>query len=166
MSKKFISKTKNGFDVYVDTETSHAATHLKDHPEIFGLMQEILSEYEVTENVIRFETNMGRIVGKMDCVEITDEDDVFFAKRPNREKYTKFVKGKEPQPTSFVTMEIHQKSDTEYEVFTAFVAPMTPSFPYNKEDPNEKNRDFWKNHALAAGKQEFIAETVTTECPW
>ena len=40
MTQKFVAKTKNGCDVYVDMEHSHAATHFKDNPELFGLMDE------------------------------------------------------------------------------------------------------------------------------
>jgi hypothetical protein len=166
MNKTFVTKTKNGCDVYVDTTASHAATHLKDHPELFGYMQEILSGYEAKEEVIRFETNLGRVVGMMDLVETTDVDDVFYAKRPNREKYTRFVRNREPETTRFVTIELRKKFDTEFEVFTAYVGGLTPSLPFGKDDPNEVNREFWAKHALVTGKQEFLPETVTIECPW
>lgn len=166
MAKTFVAKTKNGCDVYVDTETSHAATHLKDHPELFEYMQEILPSYEVTEDLIRFETDLGRIVGKLDLISTTQGDDVFYAKRPNREKYTRFVRGKDLEPTTFVTIELQKKDGGEYEVFTAYIGRLTPSFPVGKDDPNEKNREFWSNHALVVGNQEFIPDTVTTECPW
>ena len=166
MSKQFVTKTKNGFDVFVDTETSHASTHLKDHPELLALMQEVISNYIATEEKVRFETDMGRIVGKMDLVETSDSDEIFYAKRQNRDKYTRFVKNREPEPTSFVTIELQKKSDTRYEVFTAFIGRLTPSFPVDKNDTNEENRKYWKNHALAIGNQEFMPETITMECPW
>lgn len=166
MSKKFITKTKDGFDIYVDTELSHAATHLKTHPELFDLIKEILSKSDLPKDLNRFETDMGRVVGKMTLVETDEDDDIFYAKRPNREKYTRFVRGREEKETTFVTMKLIKKSSTEYEVFTAFIGRLTPPFPYGKEDKNKENREFWKNHALVAENLEFLPETVTTECPW
>ena len=166
MSKEFITTTKNGFNVYVETVNSHAATHLQDHPELFDLIKEVLSEYSVNENKIRFETDMGRDIGLTDLVETTDADDVFYAKRPNREKYTRFVNNTEPRMTHFVTIELNIINDTDYEVFTAFIGRLTPPFPYGKDDSNEQARTFWNNHALVTGNQEYLLETVTTECPW
>jgi hypothetical protein len=166
MEKTFVTKTKNGCDVYVDTKTSHAATHLKDHPELFEYMKEILLTYEAQGNVVRFETDMGRVIGKMDLVETVDSDDIFYAKRPNRDKYTRFVRGKKSEPTHFVTIELRKTGDTAYDVFTVFIGRLSPPFPFGKNDPNETYRAFWKNRALVVEKQEFLAETVTNECPW
>lgn len=166
MSKQFVAKSKNGFDVYVEVETSHAATHLKNHPELFELMKEVISEYEIVQDTIRFETDMGREVGMADLVTVTEKDEVFYAKRPNREKYTVFVKNRKPEPTSYITIELRKKNDSEYEVFTVFIGRLTPSLPLGKDDLNQTNREFWKTHALATGAQDFIEETMTTECPW
>ncbi len=166
MNKVFVTKTKNGYSVYVDVAESHAATHLKDHPELFDFMKEVLSEYVATEDLVRFETDLGRAVGHMDMVETSNGDDVFYAKRPNREKFTRFVRGKKPQPTNFVTIELRKKDGRELEVFTAFIGRLTPSFPLGKDDPNEQNKEFWNCHALVAENQKFIEETVTVECPW
>lgn len=56
-AKKFIIKTKNGFDVYVDMKHSHAATHLKDHPHLFDLLKKILPEYKILEDRVRLEVD-------------------------------------------------------------------------------------------------------------
>jgi hypothetical protein len=166
MSKQFVAKTKNGFDVYVDIETSHAATHLKNHAHLFDLMKEVILNYEVIQDTIRFETDMSKKIGTADLVETNETDDVFYAKRPNRDKYTRFVNNREPELTSYITIELRKTNDTEYEVFTVFIGRITPSFPLGIDDTNEVNREFWKTHALATGTQDFIPETITTECPW
>jgi hypothetical protein len=168
-----VGKTKNGFDVYVDMVHSHAATHMKDHPELFGLLQEVVANYEIDPNVgqIRFEKDMGRIIGTMDLVETGEGDDVFYAKRPNREKFTRFVRGRQSTPTSSITTELRkikhpQEAGDAYEVFTVFIGHLTASFPYGKDDPNQENREYWKDRALIVGNQEYLPDTVTTECPW
>ena len=166
MSRTLITKTKNGFDVYVDLVSSHAATHMKDHPYLFELVKEIVSKYEVTADALRFSTDMGRVVGMKDLVETQPSDAVFYAKRPNREKYTRFVHGKSPEPTPFVTIELRKVNEGEYDLFTAFIGELTPSFPTGKDDQNQKNRDFWNSHALVVGNQEIVEGTETEECPW
>ncbi len=166
MTRTFVTKTKNGLDVYVDTVNSHAATHMKNHPELLDLVKEVLSQYDVTADQIRFNTDMGRVVGEKDLVETKDGDDVFYAKRPNREKYTRFVRNKSAVPTNFITIELRKVNDTEYDIFTAFIGELTPSFPTGKDDRNQKNRDFWNSHALVVGNQGVVPGSETTECPW
>lgn len=102
----------------------------------------------------------------MDLIETTESDDVFYAKRPNREKYTRFVRGREPVPATTVTIELRKKGGTEFEIFTAFIGKLTPPFPFGKDDLNEDGREFWKNHALVVGNQELVPGTETTDCPW
>ncbi len=162
----FVTKTKNGLDVYVDLETSHAATHLKAHPELFNLMKEVLENYEVKQGQIRFQTDLGRIVGQKDLVPTTEADDIFYAKRPNRDKYTRFVRNRKAEPTPFITIELHKKNEKDYEIFTVFIGELCPGFPFGKNDPNPTKREFWNRHALVDGNQEILPETITAECPW
>ncbi len=164
--KKFVVKTKNGFDVYVDMETSHAATHLQKHPNLFEIAKKILSGCEVTSDELRFETDTGVIVGDTDLVRTEEGDDVFYAKRPNREKYSRFVRGKKAATTTLVTIDVRKSGEGEYDLYTTYVGGIVPSFPTGKEDANYEQRQFWATHALVAGNQDILSETVTTECPW
>ena len=163
--KQFVATTKNGFDVYVDTEHSHAATHLKETPKLLDLVKEILAEYEVEKEMIRFETNMGRIVGPTDLVETREGDEIFYAKRPNREEYTRFVRNKKRPQTRFVTIHLDKKDSDECHLFTAWIGRLTPPFPTGKED-TEESKEFWSNHALVAETQTIVPGTETKECPW
>ncbi len=42
MAKELLGKTKNGFDVYFDTEKSHALTHFSKTPK---LIKKVTSNY-------------------------------------------------------------------------------------------------------------------------
>lgn len=165
MKKEFIGKTKNDCDVYVDMEGSHAATHIADTPQLLDLVKEIIKDVVPDDEYARFETDMGRTIGNSDLVETEEGDDVVYAKRPNRDTYSRFVKNKKPVPTSWVVVELRKVGDCEYELFTAFIGRFTPSFPGGPhETPDSK--PFWSKHALAWGTQEVIPETETAECPW
>lgn len=163
--KKLIATTKNGVDVYLDTEHSHAATHIAHHPELLEFAKNIIADRVFGGRFLKFSTDMGGVVGNSDLVETTANDDTFYAKRPNRRNYTRFVNGKNAEPTRFVTLEL-RKVDDQVVLFTVYIGGATPPFPYGKDDPHQDGREFWKTHALVTGNQEYLEETVTKECPW
>ncbi len=165
MNRIFAGTTKNGCDVYVDTESSHAATHLADTPELFELVKETLPHSEPTGDYCVLEEDMGRVVGTSDRVETEEGDEVVYAMRPNRDNYTRFVKNKQPEPTRFVTFHFKKNGEQEYELFSAYVGPIAPPFPGSIHE-NGESRPFWEKHALVWGRQEVIPGTETSVCPW
>jgi hypothetical protein len=82
-----------------------------------------------------------------------------------RQQYSRFVKNKSPQPTSFITIDIRKNPDGKYFLYTAFVGRLTPSFP-GGDFMSEKSIEFWSNHALVYGSQEIIPDTEKALCPW
>ncbi|MDO8600753.1 MAG: hypothetical protein Q7R73_04040 [bacterium] len=165
MFKKFIGNTKNGFAVYFDSLGSHAATHFMDTPELFFLVVEALADSEPEEKLIRFEKDMGRIIGSTDLFEIQSGDDIVYAKRISRNKYTPFVKNRSPQPTPYITLELQKSGDKEYNLYTAYIGRLTPSIP-GGEDETPESRSYWAKHALIWGTQAIVPGTETKECPW
>lgn len=164
-AKEFLGKTKNGFDVYVDMESSHAATHFAHQPELFGAVREVISSIDAEGNVVRVETDLGRVIGETDLVETTEQDEIVYARRPLRGvQYSRFVKNKSSSPTSWVTVDL-RKDGENYRIYTAFVGRLAPSFP-GGDFLAEKSREFWSTHALVWGSQEVVLGTETTECPW
>lgn len=163
--KTYIGKTKNDFEVYVDMHDSHAATHLADTPELFDLVEEVLPQLEPAEEYARFEIDMGRIIGTTDLCDTADGDEIVYAKRQNRDIYTRFVKNKKPGPTQWIVVQLDKTEHNTYDLFTAFTGRLTPPFPGDEFETAE-GRAFWATHALAWGTQEIIPGTETTECPW
>ena len=49
--------------------------------------------------------------------------------RPLRTQYSRFVKNKQSQPTSWITIDLGKSDKNEYDLYTAFVGKLTPSFP-------------------------------------
>lgn len=162
--KQLLAKTKNGIEVYVDMEHSHASTHFAHHPKLIDAVKAIIPLLEVNDPSIRVDREMDEEIGTTDLVETTEQDEVVYAKRPLRTQYSRFVKGRVPAPTKWITLDLRKNSDV-YDVYTAFVGRATPSFPGGDFLP-EQSKDFWARHALVWGSQEVIPGTETTECPW
>jgi len=151
--------------VYVDMESSHASTHFDDTPGLMEIIKEIIPTLTPTEDWVRTDVDTGREIGLSDLVKTDAEDETLYAKRPHREQYARFVKNRKPVSTSFVTVDLRKESDGTYNLYTAFVGELTPSFPGGNYLP-ERSKEFWSNHALVWGRQEIIPGTETKECPW
>lgn len=155
----------DGVEITVDLERSHAATHIAKEPKLLEWLQKIIEERTIDEMLERFETDMEFPVGKMDLVETAPGDKIFYAKRPNRQKYNRFVEGKEPVETSIITTDIKRNENGEFYVHTVYIGRLTPKSP-GGGDEEENSWEFWMNHALVAGGQKIDESTKTTECPW
>lgn len=165
MQKEYLGKTKNGYDVHVDLETSHAATHIQDTPGLLDLVKDALRRLEPIEDYQEFELDQGHVVGKTDLVETSEHDGIFYAKRRNRDTYTRFVRNKDPVPTQYITICLKKMDNTTYDLYSAWIGPNPPSSPGNTMATPE-SIPFWQKHALVWGTQEIIPGTETAECPW
>jgi hypothetical protein len=161
---KLFATTKNGYEVYIDMERSHALTHLSKTSGLEAAAKEFIAGIGVCGDQLRLEKDMGYVVGFVDLVETKTGDDIVYAKRPHRETYSRFVKNKKSAPSSWVTLDLRRKGDL-YELYTAFVGRLTPSFPGGDFLPDQ-SKDFWSRHALVWGSQEIVPGTETKECPW
>lgn len=163
----FIAKSKNGIDVFFDAEGSHAATHFRDAPQLLGLVQEIVVKTALEDDIVEFDTEMGRIVGTSDLVTVEPGDEFVFAKRLNRgEVFTSFNKSKQPQPSNTIAVSFEKQYGGSYILHSAWVGSIdSPPFP---GDPNEtpESKPYWLSHALAWGTQEIQPGTETSVCPW
>ncbi len=165
MEKEYAGKTKNGFDVFVDMKESHASTHFAHHPKLFGFVKKTIPTIELTSDIVRIDRDMGEPVGTTDLVETNDTDEIVYALRPLRTQYSRFVKNKEPQLTNWITIDLRKSGEDKYDLYTAYVGKITPSFPGGNILP-EQSSAFWSKHALVWGSQEVEPGTETTECPW
>lgn len=165
MIKEYLARTKNGHDVFVDMESSHAATHLTHHPHLIDFVKKVIPTVEVSGDHLRVDVDMGEEVGLSDLVETTDGDEIVYAKRPFRNQYSRFVKQRAPVATSWVTIDIRKDDGGGYYLYTAFIGKLSPSFPGGTYLPDQ-SKEFWSRHALVWGPQEVVPGTETTKCPW
>lgn len=165
MSRNLLGVSRNGCEVSVDFEASHAATHFHDTPKLLDAVRRIIPNLILEDELIRIDVDTGIIIGNTDLVETEEGDEIVYALRPNRTQYSRFVKHKRASPSSWVTLDLRKIGDSEYELYTAFVGRLTPSFPGGDYLP-EQSREFWATHALVWGSQEIVPHTETTVCPW
>lgn len=160
-----IGQSKNGCYVVVDLESSHAATHFNDSPKLFDAVKKAITLIELDKEKIRVEIDTGEYVGMSDLVETNQSDEIIYALRPYRDRYSRFVKNRVAEGTSWVVLSFERLSERQYKLHTAFVGRLTPSFPGGDFMP-EKSKEFWSNHALVWGNQEIVSGSETDVCPW
>lgn len=160
-----IGKSKNGYDVSVDLESSHAAIHFNDSPKLFNVVKKVIPLIELDKEKVRVEIDVGEVVGTSDLVETHQGDEVVYAMRPYRDRYSRFVKNRLGEETSWVVVSFERLSQEQYKLCTAFVGRLTPSFPGGDFMP-EMSNEFWSKHALVWGNQEIVPGSETDVCPW
>jgi hypothetical protein len=165
---KFLAHTKDDIPVYFDEQSSHAETHLQSHPKLLGAVIECIPKIVVNADLAREEFELSYVIGTSDLVATTTNDEIVYALRPHRTKYSRFVKNREPAPTRYIVIDIRKKSkksDGSFYLYTCFIGRLTPSFPGGDFLP-EQSVEFWSKHALVWGTQEVIPGTITKQCPW
>ncbi|HSX05692.1 MAG TPA: hypothetical protein VLF69_04445 [Candidatus Saccharimonadales bacterium] len=165
MEKRIIGQTKNGKTVYVATQSSHAATHIADTPRLLELVQEIVGHLAPNEDNVYVDKDMGRPVGLSDLVETGETDKILYAKRLNRDNYTRFVRNRKAEPTNFVTVVLHKDPEDNYELWSAWIGTAAPQFP-GDEFETPQSRLFWQRHALVWGNQAVQPSTEREDWPW
>ena len=161
---QFIAKSKNGIDVYFNTESSHVLTHFQASGSLKPKVSEIISNLKISSNNIYESFNINEDIGFSELIPTTEKDEIIYAKRLHRETYTRFAKNRQPIPTSLITLWICKENDI-YELKSAWFGPITPPIPGDPWE-NEQSLPFWLSHALVWGIQEIDRSTITKECPW
>lgn len=165
MHKIKLCNLKDGVEIYYDPMHSHLATHLQDTPKLEELLKELLITQSFQEKEIYRDFDIGKIVGLSDLVETDVNDEIIYAKRLNREGYTRFVKNRNSEPMSYLTVYLKQDEEQKYELVSAWIGRTCPAFP-DDEYAIPESKPFWDKHALVWGNQLIIPGTETTECPW
>ncbi len=165
VGKHFFATSRNNITVVFDPIHSHAATHLADTPQIRPLVEAIIQATNLEGDTIKFDTDTGTVIGNSDLVETDETDEIVYAMRTNRDSLLRFTKSRAPQPSSMVTVILLKIDDTTYELYSAWLGPLTPATP-NSPYADATSFEFWSNHALVWGGQEIQPGTETPICPW
>ena len=163
-----LCKSVNGKTVVYDPEDSHTSTHFKDAPVLKDLVIEILTNRKLSGELVAEDVDLGRIVGNSDVVEVSSSDEIVYAKRQKREDqgFVPFVKNREPQPTSLVSIYLVQKDKDTYELSSAWIGVFdSPNFP-QMENAEPNSIPYWRRHAFVWGSQKIIPGSERADCPW
>ncbi len=152
-------------EIVYEPEKSHIATHFADADSLKPAVVEALESSAVEGDNMFFEHSLGRMVGLTDLVETTAEDEIVFAKRKNREIYTRFTKSQKPQPCTTVTIFLNKIDDKTYELWSAWIGFIGPAFPGDANETAD-SLPYWSKHALVWGTQEIQPGSETAASPW
>ncbi len=140
--------------------------HLLAHPEIDGILAEVLSKVHLPESgMLITEVNMDRILGRsarVDTPKCEMDEKILFAHRLHRAGPTRVVTNTEGPETDLVSVIAFPTPDQEktYSLLTAWTGPLAPMEPWDKKVTREafqKSLEFWRSHALVWDK-EVMAE--------
>ena len=160
--------SKNGKQVYFDSEHSHAATHFADTPQLKALVREVLQNTNIEDENLEFDLDMGREIGTCDVVETDTTDVIVYALRKNRTEqgYVPFTKSRPAQPDSNISISLVADTDGTYHLSSAWIGTWDdPPFPGQPHATPER-RPYWSTHAFVWGSQEIEPGSELRNCPW
>ena len=157
--KKLIASMKNGYvNVYSIVNDEHMLCHSQISEDI---LREAIEKSDVDFSTTFYmeSIDLGRIVGKDNCVEVNDLDTVKMLQRKGRRGLTPIVFNKDAMDTNLVTIGICRDDDGLLTVFTSFFGQKAPKEPWDaKEHELPESITFWKTHALVYNAGDYIAE--------
>lgn len=148
--KKELNVTENGFEVYSIVNDSHMEAHASVKETDIA---EAISKITLTPPFGMYTVDLVRICGVDNCVLTMDSDDIRWENRPGRNTPSRMVYGREPEPTSLITIGICTDDDGKETIFTAFYGALAPkelTDPRLKESERGEAEKFWSCHALVA----------------
>lgn len=156
--KVYLATTKTGRDIYIGDETLE---HMKAHSDVsMDHIKEAIEKNDTYKSSFEFGSiDMGRIVGKDNCIEVKENDpEVHQLYRNGRKGTTPVTFSKEPKDTSVMTVGICLDNDDKHTLFTAFYGKSAPKEVW---DPRLSNADrpaaaeFWKTHVIVVKPEDI-----------
>lgn len=127
---------------------------------------------QLTEDVERIVTTFEEPIGYSMLLETTDQDEIVYAKRLERELYTRFVKNKEPGYSYQVMCILRKSKELEgaYELITMYPGGKSEKEP---EDTNIQTKEemirsllFWQDRALIYNPNNIEYGSEKDFCPY
>ncbi len=165
MYRHVITKSPNGYEVYVNLIASAAGQYLGRQPYVINLLKEVLEPMHLSDDTICLEHDMGRIIGSTDIIETSEKDTIFYAQPYKKTIYSRYAKNRNPLPSSKLTVIMKKDSTGNYELLDTWIGPCSPPFP-GDETETGKSKVYWETHALAQDAQVIQSKTITKICPY
>lgn len=161
--------------------TKRFKEHMGAHESQFTMPYELLIQklefnkelMETKEDFIKIEENYSVNVGYNSVVKILPDEKIIYAKRKNRDLYSKFVvrdsKGEETNKVQFILKRnAHDKE--AFNVITMFPGNTSEKEPEDKTIQNidelERCLEFWEDKAFIYDESIVDVDTITTENPY
>ena len=147
-----------------ESVTDRPNTHMSQ--DVQEVLPEALSRTRSNgRSFIEEQVDFDRVVGKRICVRTTATDDIVWAKRPKRSGFSRFVRNREPEPTTSMVVILKKAAyKGGYVLITAYFGQKAGPEPWDRH-ATESSRKFWKEHALVWGSMPVVEGTVTDHDP-
>ncbi len=157
--RELIAISKNGREVWLDHDRTNVTFHVLETPDLLALVREAIETVDIGgDEEIVFEKDMGRVIGTTTLVETTDDDVTVYAKRKQRDRYSRFVKNRQPVSSCYIVVVI-RKYDEDYTLWTAMCGRLLPKEAYIPGSV------FNATHALVYDENLLQLDTITTSDP-
>lgn len=160
-----IAVSRNGVEIEVNLVKSHASKQISEHPHLLTLLKELLENTTVSRPEMIIEKDMGRVIGTTDIVQTTEKDIVVYAQRLGEETFTPFVKNRQPDTSTYLSLILKQTPAKNYELWDVWIGQFTPVVPGHEEEVPE-SIPYWEEHAFIWGSRLVQPRTVTRDCPY
>ncbi|MDF2878836.1 MAG: hypothetical protein K0S30_1932 [Clostridia bacterium] len=151
---------------------AHKADFIVEWTSLMRRVKEILLQETIQEEFIVRELNMGKAIGYEKLIKTKETDTIVYAKRLNRELYTRFVKYKTAALTHTMVVILNQDryNPHKYDLVTAYPGRIAYKEP---EDLNILTKqelmgslEFWQQHALIFDEANIDVTTIRASCPY
>lgn len=165
MIKHPVAKTQDGTPVYVDLIKSPASNTISHQPHVVTLISEVLATTSPQGKKSTIEFNFGRTIGNCEIVSTSEKDHIMYAKPLGRDTFFRFVRRRQPEQTSFITIILLLDSDGDYELHDVWMGRDMPGMPGSNNETSE-SKDFWENHAWVLEGFPVQNRTLTLTSPY
>lgn len=155
--------SKNEQKVFIDADNTNVGLHIIENPKLLELAKVVIENSEIFGENVGLEYDFHKVVGKTSCVETIDGDQIVYAKRKQRDSFSRFVKNRQPEDTSLSSVVLFKK-DYGYLLWSAWCGSLVPTTP-DSEGRMKTSEGFWLNHALVYDESLIQVDTVQIDKP-
>lgn len=149
------------------------------HNDFFFDWKEMLRSYEqegyfdhLSDQFEKIIINSPQPIGISSLVNTGEDSEIVYAKRKEREIYTRFVKNRKGSKTSSFVVILNRSRDDNNKYFLVTMFPGKGAYK-EPEDPSIISKKdlaesllFWENHALVFDQSTIDHTTITPVCPY
>lgn len=165
MSKYSIGQSKNNKLVYANLTQKPLTTSVARNPHLLKLVATVTASLNLTDDIITISHDMGRSIGYSEVLETREKDTVFYAQTSKLPVYTRFVKQRNAEQTSILTLQLQVDEVGEYRLVDVWIGKEYPPTP-SGDATTVQSKEYWSNHAVVYNGQSILASTVTKTCPY
>lgn len=165
MDQHLIGVSANGQDVYINLMQAPVSVAVSRNPHLLNLIKEIVAKSELTMRKLVLTCDLKREVGYADTVVSNDGDTIFYARELKAKAYTRFVKNRDPERTSIVSLHLDRTGPKQYTVTQVRLGAAVPPLP-GSDAETAKSRAYWASHAVVYTGQPIMASTLTRDNPY